>query len=133
MSDRPSYVKHDDVRWYVVRETKIDGEPAYVLRKPRGRGKPPVHIVARVSECEPWRAPTERIRKFSDGEHVLEIRTAGDEIRGVQGTARAKLEAVRELYRLDLQTHRQCACLPQHEGQQAPAQDVPAAVKDRRI
>lgn len=74
----PAYVLHDGKRWYVVRSTRIDGAPAYVLRDPRGRS-----IVARVAECEAWQRPAETLRLFRSGEHVLEIRAAGSLVRAV--------------------------------------------------
>jgi hypothetical protein len=75
---KPSYVIHDEKRWYVVRETRVDGTPAYVLRDPRGRC-----ILARAAECEVWRRPAEQVRVFQAGGYVIEIRTAGDVVRQV--------------------------------------------------
>lgn len=77
MSIRPSYVKHDEKRWYVVREAKVGGAPAYVLRSPAGPGRPARHILARVAECGPWIKPAESLRVFRAGGFVLEIRAAG--------------------------------------------------------
>lgn len=79
--NKPSYVKHDDKRWYVVREAKVDGAPAYVLRAPAGPGRPARHILARVAECEPWTKPAEVLRVFRAGGFVLEIRVAGSMVR----------------------------------------------------
>lgn len=78
---KPSYVKHDDIRWYVVRETKVDGAPAYVLRAPAGPGRPPRHVLARAAECQPWTKPAESFRLFKAGGFVLEIRAAGRLVR----------------------------------------------------
>jgi hypothetical protein len=76
----PSYVKHDDKRWYVVRQARVDGEPAYVLRAPRGRGRQQA-VLARVSECQPWVKPAESLRVFRADGYVLEIRARGAQVR----------------------------------------------------
>ena len=80
MKSAPGYVVHDDKRWYVVRETRVDGAPAYVLRAPRGRGKQQA-VLARVSECQPWIKPAESLRIFRADGYVLEVRARGAQVR----------------------------------------------------
>jgi hypothetical protein len=76
--EHPSYVVHDDKRWYVVRSTRVDGARAYVLRNPSGRT-----ILARAAECQEWRRSAESLRVFRAGEHVLEIRASAGQVRGI--------------------------------------------------
>lgn len=102
------YVKHDGQRWHIRKATKVDGQPAYILQQMRP-GKAPRVVLARASECEPWKAPSELVRVFRDGDYVLEIITAGKEVRAVK-CRRAKTSkrwdtSVPAIFRLTVAAH----------------------------
>lgn len=105
----PAYVVHDGKRWYVVREAKVDGAPAYVLRAPAGPGRPARHILARVAECEPWVKPIAQLRVFRAGGFVLEILAAGRDVREMKvrraRTSKRWDTSVPAIFRLTVAAH----------------------------
>jgi hypothetical protein len=57
VSAAPGFVMHDGYRWKVAGVIELDGEPAYDLVRPVPGGKGTRSLLARASECAPWRRP----------------------------------------------------------------------------
>ena len=66
----PTYVVHDEKRWFVVRMYREDGEDWYDLRKYVPALKKWRTCAARVLECHPYVRPRVRMLKGDPGEAI---------------------------------------------------------------